>query len=73
MKIVGVDCGSTTVKAIVVEDGAVLWKDYCRHGTKIAETTLDFLSRIEAESGVSPGEDRIYITGSAGGPIAPLI
>lgn len=73
MKTVGFDCGSTTVKAIVVEDGAVLWKDYRRHGTKIAETTLDFLNRIEAESGFTPGEDRIYITGSAGGPIAPLI
>ena len=73
MKTVGFDCGSTTVKAIVVEDGAVRWKDYRRHGTKIAETTLDFLNRIEAESGFMPEEDRIYITGSAGGPIAPLI
>ena len=73
MKIVGFDCGSTTVKAIVVENGTVLWKDYRRHGTKIAETTLDFLSRIEAESGFQPGADRIYITGSSGGPIVQLI
>lgn len=73
MKLIGFDCGSTTVKAVVVEDGAVLWKDYRRHETKIAETTLDFLSRIEAESGARPGEDRIYLTGSAGGPVAPLI
>lgn len=73
MRTVGFDCGSTTVKAIVVENGTVLWKDYRRHGTKIAETTLDFLNRIEAESVLTPGEDRIYITGSAGGPIAPII
>lgn len=73
MRIVGLDCGSTTVKALVVDNGTVLWKDYRRHGTRIAETTLDFLNRMEAGSGFSPGEDRIYITGSAGGPIAPLI
>ncbi len=72
MRIVSFDCGSTTVKAIVTEDGAVRWKDYRRHGTKIAETTLDFLTRIEVEAGFRPGEDRMYITGSAGGPIAPL-
>lgn len=73
MKIAGFDCGSTTVKAMVVDNGTVLWKDYRRHGTKIAETALDFLSRMEAESGLRPGADRIYITGSAGGPLAPLI
>ncbi len=73
MRTVGFDCGSTTVKAIVAENGTVLWKDYRRHDTKIAETTLDFLNRIEAEFGMKSGEDRIYITGSGGGPIAPLI
>jgi predicted CoA-substrate-specific enzyme activase len=73
MRIAGFDCGSTTVKAMVVDDGAVLWKDYRRHGTKIAETALDFLARMEAEAGFAPGKDRIYITGSAGGPLAPLI
>jgi activator of 2-hydroxyglutaryl-CoA dehydratase len=73
MKIVGFDCGSTTVKANVLEDGQVLWKDYRRHGTKIADTTLDFFTRMETEAGVTAGEARVYITGSASGPLAPLI
>ena len=73
MKIVGFDCGSTTVKANVLEDGQVLWKDYRRHDTKIAETTLDFFTRMETEAGVTAGEARVYITGSASGPLAPLI
>jgi predicted CoA-substrate-specific enzyme activase len=73
MRTVGLDCGSTTVKAVVVEGGTVLWHDYRRHGTKIAETALEFLGRIEADAGVTPGQDRIYVTGSAGSSIAPLI
>src|SRR5262245_2876742 len=31
MKRIGVDVGSTTVKAVVVEDGRVTWQDYQRH------------------------------------------
>lgn len=72
MKIVGFDCGSTTVKAVVTDNGQSVWKDYRRHGTKIAETALDFLSRME-EAGLKPGEARIYTSGSAGGQLAPLI
>ena len=71
MLIVGLDVGSTTVKASVVEDGAVRWKDYKRHNTKQAEMVLEFLGRIEAECGFAPGRDRIFVTGSGGGMIAP--
>src|SRR5688572_14534873 len=49
--IVGLDIGSTTVKASVEKDGEVLWKDYQRHNTKQAEKVLEFLDRIEAECG----------------------
>ncbi|MFQ5847401.1 MAG: BadF/BadG/BcrA/BcrD ATPase family protein [Candidatus Methylomirabilales bacterium] len=73
MQIVGFDCGSTTVKANVLENGQVLWKDYRRHDTKIAETALDFFARMEAEIGLTPKEARVYITGSMSGPLAPLI
>ncbi|HET7809106.1 MAG TPA: BadF/BadG/BcrA/BcrD ATPase family protein [Steroidobacteraceae bacterium] len=73
MKIVGLDVGSTTVKAVVMESGAPRWQHYARHNTKQAEMVLDFLARIEAECGLVPGRDRIFITGSGAGLLAPLI
>jgi predicted CoA-substrate-specific enzyme activase len=73
MLIVGLDVGSTTVKASVMEDGAVRWQHYTRHNTKQAEVVLEFLTRIGAECGLTPGRDRVYITGSGAGMLAPLI
>jgi predicted CoA-substrate-specific enzyme activase len=73
MLIVGLDVGSTTVKAAVVENGAVRWQDYKRHNTKQAEMVLEFLSRIEAECGLTAGRDRVYLTGSGAGLLAPLL
>ncbi|GGG37220.1 hypothetical protein GCM10010964_26320 [Caldovatus sediminis] len=73
MRIVGMDVGSTTVKAVVVRDGAVLWQDYQRHNTRQAEKVLDFLGRMEAEAGLEPGRDRIFFTGSGAGLLAPLV
>ena len=70
---VGLDIGSTTVKAAMAEDGVVRWQDYKRHNTKQAEMVLEFLSRMEAECGLQPGRDRIYVTGSGAGIIAPHI
>ncbi|WP_229678002.1 BadF/BadG/BcrA/BcrD ATPase family protein [Caldovatus sediminis] len=67
------DVGSTTVKAVVVRDGAVLWQDYQRHNTRQAEKVLDFLGRMEAEAGLEPGRDRIFFTGSGAGLLAPLV
>jgi predicted CoA-substrate-specific enzyme activase len=71
MLIVGLDVGSTTVKASVVEEGVVRWKDYKRHNTKQAEMVLEFLGRMQAECGLTPGRDRIFLTGSGGGMLAP--
>jgi predicted CoA-substrate-specific enzyme activase len=73
MKIVGLDVGSTTVKALADEGGKPLWQDYRRHDTKQAEMVLDFLRRMEAECGLQPGRDRIFLTGSGAGLIAPLV
>ncbi len=73
MLIVGLDVGSTTVKAVVVEDGTVRWQHYSRHNTKQAEMVLEFLARMESECGLTPGRDRIYVTGSGAGMLAPLI
>ena len=73
MKIVGMDVGSTTIKAVVVEDGAVLWRDYQRHNTKQAEKAIEFLARMESELGLSQGRDLVFFTGSGAGLIAPLV
>jgi predicted CoA-substrate-specific enzyme activase len=73
MLIVGLDVGSTTVKASVMEGSAVRWQHYTRHNTKQAEMVLEFLARMEAECGLAPARDRIFITGSGAGMLAPLI
>ena len=72
MRVAGIDVGSTTVKAMLIEDGRVLWQDYQRHHTRQAEKTLEFLTRLENEAGLTPGEDRVVFTGSGAGHIAPL-
>jgi predicted CoA-substrate-specific enzyme activase len=73
MKIAGIDVGSTTVKAVLVADGEMLWQDYRRHDTRHAETVLDFLNRMETQCAFRPGHDRILCTGSGAGFIAPLL
>ncbi|MGD8394159.1 MAG: BadF/BadG/BcrA/BcrD ATPase family protein [Candidatus Eiseniibacteriota bacterium] len=71
----GIDVGSTTVKSVVVDvtSDVIVWSDYKRHDTKQPEMTLEFLRRIEAETGVTPDNTRVFITGSGGGELAPLI
>jgi predicted CoA-substrate-specific enzyme activase len=73
VKIVGVDVGSTTVKAVVVEDGKVGWQDYQRHNTRQAEKVVEFLARMETEAGLTSGRDRVFFTGSGAGFLAPLV
>jgi predicted CoA-substrate-specific enzyme activase len=72
---VGLDVGSTTVKAVVVrrENDQMIWQDYQRHETKQPEKSLEFLRRIEAEAGVSPKNCRVFVTGSGGGGIASMV
>ena len=72
---VGLDVGSTTVKAVVVDAASdrVLWQDYQRHETKQPEKTLEFLKRIEAEVGVDRHNTRMFMTGSGGTGIADQI
>src|SRR5262249_32488083 len=72
---IGLDVGSTTVKAVVVDplDDAIVWQDYQRHDTRQPEKCLEFLKRIEAGFPVPHASVRVFITGSGGGGIAPLI
>jgi predicted CoA-substrate-specific enzyme activase len=72
---VGLDVGSTTVKAVVVDAASdqVLWQDYQRHETKQPEKTLEFLKRMENEVGIGAHNTRMFMTGSGGGAIADQI
>ncbi len=71
----GIDVGSTTVKAVVQDagTGATLWKDYRRHNTRQMETLLDFLRRMEADTGMRPDNCRVFMTGSGGTLPAEII
>lgn len=73
--IVGLDVGSTTVKAVAVprESGKVAWQKYTRHETRQGETVRQFLGQMERELGVSAGNAQVMITGSGGGALAPLL
>ena len=73
--LVGLDVGSTTVKAVAVEAATdkVLWQDYQRHETKQPEKTLEFLKRMEAEVGINRHNTRMFLTGSGGTGIADQI
>jgi predicted CoA-substrate-specific enzyme activase len=73
--LVGLDVGSTTVKAIVVDAATdtTIWQDYQRHETRQPEKVLEFLRRMEADTGMSTDNTRIFITGSGGGTIAEMV
>jgi predicted CoA-substrate-specific enzyme activase len=73
--LVGLDVGSTTVKAIVVDAATdkSIWHDYQRHETRQPEKVLEFLQRMEKETGIATGNTRVFITGSGGGTIAEMI
>ncbi|MGH9761760.1 MAG: BadF/BadG/BcrA/BcrD ATPase family protein, partial [Blastocatellia bacterium] len=72
---IGLDVGSTTVKAVVVDPvtDEILWQDYQRHETKQPEKVLEFLKRIEDEVVISHDKVRIFVTGSGGSGLAPKI
>ena len=73
--LVGLDVGSTTVKATVVNAATdkVIWQDYQRHETKQPEKSLEFLKRMEAEIDINAHNTRMFMTGSGGGAIADQI
>ncbi len=72
---IGLDVGSTTVKAVVVDPtkDEILWQDYQRHETKQPEKCLEFLTMIESNFPVPYDEIRVFITGSGGSGVAPRI
>jgi len=73
---IGIDVGSTTVKAAVVDPASleVLWADYQRHQTKQAEKVLEMLVAIGNHfPSVPAGNIRTFITGSGAGPLVDPI
>ncbi|HVH44190.1 MAG TPA: BadF/BadG/BcrA/BcrD ATPase family protein, partial [Labilithrix sp.] len=70
---IGMDVGSTTVKATVVnpETKEILWSDYQRHHTKQPEKVLELLTTILAAFPDHPKDAyRIFLTGSGSAPLA---
>jgi predicted CoA-substrate-specific enzyme activase len=72
---VGLDIGSTTVKAVVVDiqTDTIIWSDYRRHETRIAEKVHNCLKRIENDLGVKSGDFRLFITGSGAGDLNEIL
>jgi activator of 2-hydroxyglutaryl-CoA dehydratase/predicted nucleotide-binding protein (sugar kinase/HSP70/actin superfamily) len=73
--LVGMDIGSTTVKAVAVDvhTDAIVWSDYQRHETKQPEKTLEFLKRLETDVRIHADNCRMFFTGSGAGALAPLV
>ncbi len=74
--LIGVDVGSTTVKAVCVDPTTreIVWSRYERHETRQAEMVLELLVAIGADfPDLKDGEARLFLTGSGSQPlVAPL-
>jgi predicted CoA-substrate-specific enzyme activase len=69
---IGMDVGSTTVKACVVdpETMKIIWSDYQRHETRQPEKVMEFMVRIGNEFQDVPKENiRLFMTGSGSSPL----
>ena len=73
--LVGIDVGSTTVKAVVcTEPGAEpLFRNYRRHEGRQAEALLEVLHTAKAEIGMADGSIRLFMTGSGGQQLARIL
>jgi activator of 2-hydroxyglutaryl-CoA dehydratase/predicted nucleotide-binding protein (sugar kinase/HSP70/actin superfamily) len=70
--VIGIDVGSTTVKAVVIDPATreILWSDYQRHETRQAEKVLELLVAIGDQfQDIERGKIRTFITGSGAGPL----
>src|SRR5262249_19332232 len=74
--VVGIDVGSTTVKAVVLDPNTleILWSDYQRHQTKQPEKCLELIETIESCFPNAPREAwRVFMTGSGAAPLCPAL
>ncbi len=72
---IGLDVGSTTVKAVVMDPQTdeILWKDYKRHETRQPEMVFQFLQDILEAYPIPKENIRIFITGSGGNMLREFI
>lgn len=68
----GIDVGSTTGKAVVVDGAtrAIVWSRYGRHESRLAEHALALVEEVCARFGT---DFRVFATGSGVTAIAPLL
>jgi activator of 2-hydroxyglutaryl-CoA dehydratase/predicted nucleotide-binding protein (sugar kinase/HSP70/actin superfamily) len=74
--VLGIDVGSTTVKAVVLDPKTleILWSDYQRHQTKQPEKVLELIDVIEAAFPESPRASwRVFMTGSGAAPLCATL
>ena len=73
--LVGLDVGSTTVKAVVMDPDTdeILWKEYERHNTKQPEMVNEFIEKIQEAFPLPQDKMRIFITGSGGNTLKDYI
>ncbi|WP_052234906.1 BadF/BadG/BcrA/BcrD ATPase family protein [Alteromonas macleodii] len=68
---IGIDVGSTTVKAVVLDSNLnIVWKKYERHNTKQAELVRQFVNEIKQEFSAN---FRVFLTGSGATPLEDVI
>jgi predicted CoA-substrate-specific enzyme activase len=73
--LVGIDVGSTTVKAVVCKEpgGKVLFHDYRRHEGRQADAVLDVLHRAKGQLSLAEDSMRLFMTGSGGQQLAKML
>ena len=72
--ICAIDVGSTTCKYVLESpEGKVVAKSYERHHTRQAEKVLEFLITLESRHDLRAHRDRVFLTGSGCGLVAPLV
>jgi len=70
---VGIDVGSTTVKAVAVDPASleIRWSRYVRHQTRQPEFARELMAEVAAAfPEIAAGDMRLFITGSGAGPLA---
>jgi predicted CoA-substrate-specific enzyme activase len=70
--LVGIDVGSTTVKAVVCTEpgGKVLFHHYRRHEGRQSDAVLQVLQRARSELSLAEDRTRLFMTGSGGQQLA---
>ncbi|MEG0844517.1 MAG: acyl-CoA dehydratase activase-related protein [Romboutsia sp.] len=68
---IGIDIGSTTVKAIVSNDSNIIYKEYKRHFSDVKKSVKEVLNNIYTKLG--DVDIKIVITGSSGIDISKIL